>query len=250
MEDIGVAPFRGCYNLTSVGGNEKFIGENGIVYSVNKDGKYIIEECLPARGLLVGNPSVNAENDPLLAKVGYLKEGAFEDCDEISEVDLTGTDGLDTITQKCFRDCDNLMSVILPETVNSIQDEAFGNIKRATVEIRGREVDIATNAFEHVNTMTIYTHKDSAAARYADYHQITLKLMEETYKVTFVDYDGTVLGVEFVEDGKDAVPPDSPERNGYKFTGWSGSYQNVHEDRTVIAQYIPNTGGSRPGWRR
>lgn len=63
------------------------------------------------------------------------------------------------------------------------------------------------------------------------------------WAVTFRDYDGTQLGeVQYVEDGKSAVPPTEPTREGYSFDKWSQDYNNVTEDRTIIALYIDNSG--------
>ena len=58
------------------------------------------------------------------------------------------------------------------------------------------------------------------------------------YTVTFLDWDGTELHVEQVEEGKDAVGPAiNPTREGYTFIGWSKPITNITSDLTVIAQY-------------
>ncbi len=67
---------------------------------------------------------------------------------------------------------------------------------------------------------------------------ITVEELRETYSVTFVDWDGTVLKSETVTSGAAATPPDTPTRSGYSFTGWSGSYSNITADTTITAQYI------------
>ncbi len=61
------------------------------------------------------------------------------------------------------------------------------------------------------------------------------------YTVTFLDWDGTELHVEQVEEGKDAVGPTSnPTRDGYTFIGWSKPITNITSNLTVIAQYEQN----------
>ena len=62
------------------------------------------------------------------------------------------------------------------------------------------------------------------------------------YNVNFVDYDGTVLDTQIVEDGKDAVAPKNPERGAnekytYEFIGWNVDFNNVTSDLIVKANY-------------
>jgi hypothetical protein len=57
------------------------------------------------------------------------------------------------------------------------------------------------------------------------------------YVVRFEDYEGTLLGTDEVLSGEDAVPPVDPTREGYDFTGWSPSYNDVTGDLTVVAEY-------------
>ena len=58
------------------------------------------------------------------------------------------------------------------------------------------------------------------------------------YTVTFMDWDGTELLVEQVEEGHDAVgPATNPTREGYIFTGWSKPITNITANLIVIAQY-------------
>ena len=58
------------------------------------------------------------------------------------------------------------------------------------------------------------------------------------YTVTFMDWDGTELLVEQVEEGHDAHGPETdPTRDGYIFTGWSKPITNITANLIVIAQY-------------
>lgn len=58
------------------------------------------------------------------------------------------------------------------------------------------------------------------------------------YTVTFADHDGSVLKTENVNEGGSATPPETPERTGYYFDCWNGSYTNVTADVTVSASYL------------
>ncbi|MDY4068887.1 MAG: leucine-rich repeat protein, partial [Lachnospiraceae bacterium] len=251
LEDIGTAPFRGCTNLTSVGGNDKYVCENGIVYSKNTDNTYMIEECLPARGTLVGEAVINSTNDPLLKEVGYIQEGAFEECNDIVRVYLDDATKLATIPKRAFKKCEKLTEVTLPSSIKQIQDEAFAGDDRMNVTIYGKEVSITTDAFEHKPSVEIRTYEDSAALTYAKYYEMGWSIIGEKYRVLFLDWDGLQLDEQFVEEGGSAKELDpQPTRDGYTFTGWKGgNMDNIQQDTILIAQYTSNsgTGGSGTG---
>ena len=74
---------------------------------------------------------------------------------------------------------------------------------------------------------------------------LTVKAMfakEGQYLVTFIDWDETTLKCEIVDAGGSATAPEDPVREGYIFTGWSGSYTNVHADLIIQALYNESTG--------
>lgn len=70
----------------------------------------------------------------------------------------------------------------------------------------------------------------------------------EKYTVIFRDNDGTVLQVmlaegvyadsQQVEEGHDAIPPQDPLKEGYRFNGWNTSFKNVHDNLDVKATYV------------
>lgn len=60
---------------------------------------------------------------------------------------------------------------------------------------------------------------------------------DNLHKVTFIDYDGTELKVQFVKTGMSATPPAVPTHEYIKFSYWVGDYSNITEDTVIGAQY-------------
>lgn len=66
---------------------------------------------------------------------------------------------------------------------------------------------------------------------------ITAQYKINTYTVEFQDQKGNTISRQVVEYGQDATLPDVPTIEGYEFTGWKGTYQNIQNDEIVTAQY-------------
>ncbi len=251
IKEMGNTPFTGCDSLSKVSfnaeGNKEdatpenpyYWCENGIVYSY--DGKdTTLEEVLPGRGLLPDIPAdkINASNDPELAKVTKIAKGAFSNCDGVKEVDLTSAEKLTEIPENCFYGCDNLTYVSIPESVGKIGSGAFMDCyDKIRVRIPGKETYINDDAFVDTDDPTIITYRNYAPHKYADSLRYNVELLDNRYVVKFYDHDGTLLSTQDVDEGKDAVPPEDPKREGYKFTGWKPDYKNITADTDCIAQY-------------
>lgn len=277
--DIGTAPFRGCHSMSAVGDNDYYKTQNGIVYSVNTDGTYTIEECLAARGRLVGTALIPDQGDEYLSKVSAIKPGAFEDCDHITTVDLSRTSGLTVIPKDCFRNdptktnCGTLTMVTLPRTVNEIQAGAFANaLNLGELTIPGMEVFISASAFEDNDdrdnakgVTRVRTYQDSSARRYVatygDSEKYNLQWSDigNQWRVTFYDADGVILkdlknqdgeaidNPQYVEDDAYAKLPTDPVKDGWTFDGWLGTdntkvSDRIHGDTNFIAQGHNNNG--------
>lgn len=62
--------------------------------------------------------------------------------------------------------------------------------------------------------------------------------------VRFLDWNETVLSVQRVDDGKDAIIPRDPVREGYTFDKWLPSPTNVTKDLDVYAMYTQGSDNS------
>ena len=84
--------------------------------------------------------------------------------------------------------------------------------------------------------------------------EITFNTMIEQYTVTFVNYNGTVLEVQYVDKGADAVDPvtrtdnpiatpskESTVSTDFTFAGWDSSLASVFSERTITATYTEST---------
>ena len=79
--------------------------------------------------------------------------------------------------------------------------------------------------------------------------EITYSTLIEQYAVTFVNDDGTVLEVQYVDKGGDAIDPatrvdnpivptkESSVQYDYTFAGWDGNLTKIFSDRTITATY-------------
>ena len=61
--------------------------------------------------------------------------------------------------------------------------------------------------------------------------------VDQTFIVTFKNWDGTILSQQEVQFGKSATPPEVPSRKGYVFDGWDKPYVNICADVILTAQY-------------
>lgn len=65
----------------------------------------------------------------------------------------------------------------------------------------------------------------------------TLVAPKPSYRVRFIDYDGSVISEQSVVKGENAILPENPEREHYIFTGWDTGTSNIHDDMDITALY-------------
>lgn len=123
-----------------------------------------------------------------------------------------------------------LISVSFPNTIEEIGRRAFNGCDSLT--------DVYYDGTEEEWNENVNISAGNDAVENATKHFFAPAIT--TYTVTFVDYDGTVLQTEIVEEGASATAPEDPSRDGYTFKGWDKSFDNVTGDLTVTAKYIKN----------
>ena len=69
---------------------------------------------------------------------------------------------------------------------------------------------------------------------------VTVTYTINQYTVTFVDFDGSILGTSTVDYGTSAVAPADPIRENYTFIGWNKKFNEVVDNMIVTAMYEAN----------
>ena len=217
VASIGNGAFANCPRLTKItvdGGNRNYFAEGGVLYS--KDRAQLVQ--WPA-GLTNGNA---ADGNCVIGSADFpvrvICARAFEGCwAQNYNMPMNITDMYQTVTtigERAFYGCYGLQNVKIPNTVQSIEEEAFGN--------RG-------------SGLVINCNKASQAELYANSHGIPTRV---TCTVRF--YDGnSLIKTEEVTLGGSASAPVLNERTGYTLT-WDKDYTNVQQNLDVRASWKQN----------
>lgn len=113
----------------------------------------------------------------------------------------------------------------------------------------GKLVDSAVNTKATTASFVLYNAGEYTIKAISENERFTSSQSAIYAKVTvvnpghvqFVDWDGTVLSNQFVERGKAARTPASPERDGYTFIKWDKDYSSITAAETVVrAVYTRN----------
>ena len=124
-----------------------------------------------------------------------------------------------------------------------------------SIKINDQSITVSTSGYNFTinlgkdNSITSVTATMTKSERWKTHtvnftnmiYTVTYELASVSYTVTFKDWDGSVLKTQTVASGGSATPPSNPTRDGYVFTGWSGNYTNVTENRVITAQYTIKT---------
>lgn len=195
---------------------------------------------------------------------------------DIDVKDLVIPDDVTSIRDYAFYNFTRLTSVIIPSSVTSIGGRAFYGCSGLTsVTIGNGVTSIGYEAFEHCSSLTsitceavtppameervfwyvdksipLYVPAESVSAykvaeQWSEFNNIVaIGGTTETYTITFLNYDGTVLQVlTEVEEGEIPVytgeTPTRPDDSQYTYTfiGWTPEITEATADATYTATY-------------
>ena len=109
------------------------------------------------------------------------------------------------------------------------------------------EIDLGTSNNTTSVTVTATGSQKQASGKVSFNNLVYTVTYEEaaapkpTYTVTFKDWDGATLKTQTVEEGASATAPSNPAREGYNFTGWDKTFNNITANTTITAQYSIKT---------
>lgn len=208
--------------------------------SVKKIGDSAFTECKKLKSIVlpVGLTSLGTEafkGDVALteitipAGVTTINPGTFQGCESLNKVNMTND--LKIIGNRAFSGCKSLTDFVVPGNVTTLGDQSFANCEALhEITIPMRTTSIGSGVFTGTK-VTVLCHNGSQAAVYAAANGLTA---ERTYTVSFYTnstYSNLISSQEIVE-GKDAVPPEVPGRDGYRMS-WSGTYTAIKQDTRV-----------------
>ncbi len=263
LNNMGVAPFRGCEALANVefNGNPRYTCDGSIIYSTDSNGnKTVLIECLEGRREPKnGGPYINSTET---SGITAISTEAFAECQGIREVDLTKS-LIDEIPTNCFEDTTDLRNVKLPYTCDTLSDYAFDGSSVEYIEGTQYLTIIDVNALDHMtstgwdpstksgdhgsnSSVTICAPDDSYFSKYGtrNGYTVTSAPKVEYFDVKFFDYTDSsptsfvqVGTTQSILSGSDAVPPTPHGRDGYIFKEWSPSYQAISDNTSCYAVY-------------
>ncbi|MDE6889943.1 MAG: leucine-rich repeat domain-containing protein [Eubacterium sp.] len=208
--------------------------------TVDKIGDQAFAQCKKLKSVLfpVGLKSLGSEafrGDSALeeatipAGVTTIQPGTFQGCESLKKVNMTNE--LKIIGNRAFQGCKSLTDFVVPGNVTTLGDQAFANCESLhEITIPMRTTSIGSGVFTGTK-VTVLCHNGSQAATYAAANGLTA---ERTYTVSFYTnstYSNLISSQEIVE-GKDAIPPSVPGRDGYRMS-WSGSVTAIKQDTRV-----------------
>lgn len=270
VSSIGDGAFSSCYSLinltipNSVTHLESypFYMVPNVSYSGNLQGAPWGARCLngfveypfvftdSTRTTLAACSGAAIENVSVPNGVTTIGESAFYYCSKITFIALPNS--VTSIERDAFKLCYNLASINIPEGVTSLSRGIFENCSHLsslfvymdTPAYIPITISIATVFSPGTDFSTIDCYvKNSSLSLYQQaerWQEMNLHGVP-LYTVTFLDWDNSILCTQSIMQGDQAIAPQTPEREGYNFIGWSDTYTNIQSNLTITARYEPSS---------
>ena len=191
VTSIGCDAFYGCKGLTSV----------TIPNSVTSIESYVFSGCTRLTEINVDN---NNEKYCSIDGVLFSKDKTEIVCYPVGKTDTSYSipDSVMSIAEEAFRDCKNLTSITIGNSVTSIGSCAFVGTGLTSVKIPSTVTSIGGRAFGYneyaVNGFTIYCENGSEAQHYANFNKFTCILSSSGSNDSYYSKGSCGNGVDYI----------------------------------------------------
>lgn len=126
---------------------------NNIIKYTSTDGNILIPYITDFGVALLSNTYIDVGIILFKYEVKYIGDEAFYDCENLVSIDIP--DSVTTIGDEAFHGCKNLTSIVIPNSVTSIGDWAFRICSSLTsIEIPNSVTSIGNIAFNSCSSLT------------------------------------------------------------------------------------------------
>ena len=123
--------------------------------------------------------------------------------------------------------------------INGNSEYRVINQKQST-EATNYTADV-TSYMSELSTIAVMVYNSNFSGNTFDLHELWIDVdytIPPTYTVRFLDWNNIVIDTQTIISGGSATSPPDPVRDGYRFTGWSGSYTNITADTDIYAMWL------------
>ena len=264
ITNIGASTFSGCSSLATI----------NIPYSVTKIGEKAFSGCIaltkveiPGKVITINDETfkgcTSLTNVIIAPSVATIGTNAFNNCSSITSISIPAS--VKVINTGAFVGT-KITDVNIPVKINEITllGSVFNEGTKITyksditqytvrfLDFDGRVINTQTvnsgaNAIEAEHPVRegfVFAGWDKPFTNITGDTDITAKYTEagkvETFKIRFLNYDGTVLSEQVVNKGAAAVAPANPSREGFTFSKWDKDFSNITANMDIQAVYTQN----------
>lgn len=245
VSKMGLSPFRGCDILSDVNFNESpyFSCEKSVIFELGEEGVHTaLVEYLNGKVPHI----VNSED---VEGITSIYPEAFMNSN-IESADLS-TATLEEIPVSAFQGTERLFSVTLPNGCRRVNENAFADSNIRQLVVPSTVNVINDRAFAHIDTqnpeyaaLTFYCQEGTVAEDYAKSYGINISYKLPEYEVRLYDEEGNLAKSIYVEQGQPLEIPEDlenlPPTKGYTRLTWTPPAGTIITGLTnVYASYVP-----------